>query len=662
MSNDLFARLEKDHGLPGGLLDAVWATESSRGKRMVSPAGARGHFQFMPATAKQYGLADPDNLEQSAAAAARMFADLSRKYSGDLPKVLAGYNWGMGNVDRKGLDKAPAETRNYIEKVSTGMKPSATPAASAGRDFSAELFGSAPVASVAAAPTAPAGRDYSAELFGGDSASPVSTSAMENLPAAIGMGAHKLYRAATQPLGLYSPEELAEANRLDQPLEAAPGGTTGKVIGQVAPAVAASFIPGGQSLAGSAVLGGVFGGLGTEGGLAERIPGAILGAAGGAAGKVAGDLIGKGAGAVQNYLTQRNAQAAAANAGKDAAAAAAQKAGYVMPPSDVNPSLLNKILGGMSGKIKTAQEASTKNQKVTNELAATGLGLPKDTVLNKQVLDGVRKQAGQAYDDVAKTGTVVPGPQYAKDLDKITAPYVVAAQSFPNAKTPAVLAEIEALHTTQFNAASAVAKIRTLREAADSAYGSGDKAAGKALRDGAKALEDALEDHVSKLGKPDLLSKFKEARTRIAKTYSVQAGLNDTTGDVAANALARQLQKGKPLTGDLETIARAGQAFPKATQALKEPTGAVSPLDFAVSATTGFSTGNPLSALMLAARPAVRSIILSKPYQNALAAPPSYGTNPLAELLLQGAQRPMLPNLLAATGATQAPEVNRRGR
>ena len=58
----LFASLEQQHGLPAGLLDAVWATESSRGKRMLSPAGAQGHFQFMPATAKQYGLTDANDL------------------------------------------------------------------------------------------------------------------------------------------------------------------------------------------------------------------------------------------------------------------------------------------------------------------------------------------------------------------------------------------------------------------------------------------------------------------------------------------------------------------------------------------------------------------------------------------------------------------------
>lgn len=493
------------------------------------------------------------------------------------------------------------------------------------------------------------------------SVSPASDSFIKNLPAAVGMGAHKMWRAATQPLGVYSQADLDEANRLDKPLENAPGGTTGRVLGTIAPAIASSVIPGANTAVGATLLGAGYGALTTEGGIKDRAIGAGAGAVGGAAGKYAGDLIGKGASAALSKLRAAGTEKQVANAGRDAAAVAAKGAGYVLPPADVNPSAINTLLGGLSGKIKTTQEASARNQGTTNELAKAAVGAPKGAPLSVDALKAVRSQAGQAYDAIATTGTVTPGPQYTAALDRIVGPYQAAAKSFPNSKPPAVLAEIESLRTGQFDAGSAVAKIRTLREAADAAYGSGDKAAGKALKDGAKALEDALEDHAANLGQPDLLKAFKEARQLIAKTYSVQAGLNDTTGDVAANALARQLQRGKPLTGELETIARAAQAFPKATQALKEPTGAVSPLDFAMAGTAGLSTGNPLAALTLAARPSVRSAILSKPYQ-AMVQPPSYAPSRLSELMLGGAQSPALTNALLAIGASQAPEVSRRGR
>lgn len=112
------SELESRWGLPSGMLDKIWSIESNRGQNMVSPAGATGHFQFMPGTAKQYGLSREDtfDFDKSSEGAARYLADLLKKYSGDTDKALAAYNWGMGNVDRQGLANAPLETINYIKK------------------------------------------------------------------------------------------------------------------------------------------------------------------------------------------------------------------------------------------------------------------------------------------------------------------------------------------------------------------------------------------------------------------------------------------------------------------------------------------------------------------------------------------------------------------
>jgi hypothetical protein len=239
--------------------------------------------------------------------------------------------------------------------------------------------------------------------------------------------------------------------------------------------------------------------------------------------------------------------------------------------------------------------------------------------LNRDTLNGIRQQAGQAYDAVASTGMVKPKPTYTAALDKITAPYVKAAQGFPNAKPNPIIAEIEALKSPQFDAASAVAKIKTLRSQADEAYAAGNKDLGKALKDGSKALEDAIDDHLVTIGAPaNTLSAFRDARQLIAKTYSAEKGLNDVTGDVSANALARLLEKGKPLSGNLRTVAEDGQAFPKATQSLKEAPKATSPLDIIAASGASFASGNPLPLTMIGARPMARSLILSKPYQRML--------------------------------------------
>lgn len=116
-----FGRLESAYGLPAGLLDSVWKQESGRGANMLSSKGAMGHFQFMPKTAEQYGLKDPNDLYESANAAARMYSDLLKQNGGDLDRALAGYNWGQGNLQKYGLGKAPAETRGYIDEVKSRM-------------------------------------------------------------------------------------------------------------------------------------------------------------------------------------------------------------------------------------------------------------------------------------------------------------------------------------------------------------------------------------------------------------------------------------------------------------------------------------------------------------------------------------------------------------
>lgn len=313
---------------------------------------------------------------------------------------------------------------------------------------------------------------------------------------------------------------------------------------------------------------------------------------------------------------------------------AARDVGYVVPPSQAKPTLGNRLLEGMSGKITTAQNASARNQQVTNGLAAEALGLPKDTQITADMLNNLRKQAGQAYEAVSSTGTITPDPSYAAALDKITAPAKQAAQGFPNAKPNALIAEIESLKSGQFDASSAVSKIGQLREQADVAYRSGDKGLGKALKDGAAVLEDVIDQHLQKIGAPgDLLNGFRQARQQIAKTYTVENALNATSGTVNAQKLAAQLAKGKPLSGELRQAAEFARQFPKAAQPL-EKMGSLpqlSPLDWAASGAVSAATSNPLMLASVLARPAARTLALSPIVQNRLAQ--QGGGNALSNLL-----------------------------
>lgn len=105
------------------LLNGIKAAEGSS-SNSVSPAGARGVYQFMPGTAKDYGLTDPTDEAASRGAAKRYLRDLIREFGGDQNKAVAAYNWGPGNVqkdiDTYGSDwrnHLPAETSKYLQKV-----------------------------------------------------------------------------------------------------------------------------------------------------------------------------------------------------------------------------------------------------------------------------------------------------------------------------------------------------------------------------------------------------------------------------------------------------------------------------------------------------------------------------------------------------------------
>jgi soluble lytic murein transglycosylase-like protein len=129
----LEARL-REEGVPAELV-AVVLVESAGHTTALSPQGARGLWQFMPATARRYGLRvvsetdDRLDVERSSRAAARHLRDLYEQF-GSWPLALAAYNAGADTV-QKAVRRAgttdfatlsarrllPAETRTYVPSV-----------------------------------------------------------------------------------------------------------------------------------------------------------------------------------------------------------------------------------------------------------------------------------------------------------------------------------------------------------------------------------------------------------------------------------------------------------------------------------------------------------------------------------------------------------------
>ena len=107
----------KKEGVDATLVQAVIARESAAKPCAISPKGAQGLMQLMPATATELGVKNPLDAKENVEAGTRLLKQLLTKYSGDVSLALSAYNAGSGRVDREGGIPPIPETINYVNDI-----------------------------------------------------------------------------------------------------------------------------------------------------------------------------------------------------------------------------------------------------------------------------------------------------------------------------------------------------------------------------------------------------------------------------------------------------------------------------------------------------------------------------------------------------------------
>jgi len=253
----------------------------------------------------------------------------------------------------------------------------------------------------------------------------------------------------------------------------------------------------------------------------------------------------------------------------------AQAEGLVVPASDAVPSSVARgAVEGLAGKPRLNQEASFRNTQTINDIVARELQFAEGTEVSLASLDALRRESGQAYNVLENAGEITPTVLFRRDLSKATSDLNLASKDFPVLAKPdspvaAVIEMAKGLNKPTFQASSAVTAIKVLRDEAGAAFRAGQPKVGNAYRDISKALEDAAEQHLLS-SNPAAVQAFRDARVRIAKSFSVEKAL---TGDgfISASKLAAQRSKRDPLTGGLDLIARFSEQFPQASRVIKTP-------------------------------------------------------------------------------------------
>jgi soluble lytic murein transglycosylase-like protein len=114
----LVAEAARDFQLDEALLHALISTESGYEPKAVSPKGAIGLMQVMPATGRRYGATDLKDPAVNIRAGARYLRDLLAMFDQDMTLALAAYNAGENAVLRHGRTVPPyRETVQYVPRV-----------------------------------------------------------------------------------------------------------------------------------------------------------------------------------------------------------------------------------------------------------------------------------------------------------------------------------------------------------------------------------------------------------------------------------------------------------------------------------------------------------------------------------------------------------------
>lgn len=125
--NQIIQEAAQKHGVDPRLIAAVAARESRFNAAAVSPVGAQGVMQLMPATARYLGVTNAFDARENVTAGTKYLKILLDTFKGDLDLTLAAYNAGPGAVQRFGGVPPFRETINYVRSIRTNYEASVKP-------------------------------------------------------------------------------------------------------------------------------------------------------------------------------------------------------------------------------------------------------------------------------------------------------------------------------------------------------------------------------------------------------------------------------------------------------------------------------------------------------------------------------------------------------
>ena len=541
--DNLYASLEKRYMLPEGALSAVESTESGGNDSAISPKGAKGRFQFMPETAKAYGVDTSDKVS-SAHGAAQYLADLQNQY-GSFKAALAHYNGGTKAAKEVLAGKEPAaeETRNYLKKVNSRInlkdeditwdEPKGSVSVSAPKDEDI----------IWDKPTEDLSKKSGLELFNkglkasgqttmtgiGQVLDPLTQQLEQSFPAVSKFG-QKLGMPSAKEAAAGREAEILAQREANKPLLETPAGLAGNITGELGQAV---LLPGGTI--GKAALAGA--GMGAvQPTLPEenRAFNIASGAGLGAAGQGIVNVLGRVAQPITNQLGEigENAVKTLRDAGIPLDAAQA-----------TGSALLGRVKAALSDNMFTAgaqHEFSGVQKQAFNKAIAKTMGEDADKI-TPAVISNAKENIGKIYDDVASKVNIHADDKFLNNLSAIDdeaknilndQQYSIIDKNIKNILNKA---------STEGNKLNA-SQYQNIKKTLDRLSGSSDTDVAGYARDLRDVLNKGLSDSAEATGNKELVSSLKDANKRWGNMRKIEdVAIKNEYGDVSPSLLYNSL-------------------------------------------------------------------------------------------------------------------------
>ncbi|MCA1859318.1 lytic transglycosylase domain-containing protein [Janthinobacterium sp. HSC-3S05] len=559
------AKLEQDRGLPAGVLRALVGAESSGDSTAISPVGAQGLTQFMPATAKQYNV-DVKNPWDSLRGTADYLYDLNKKYDGNIKAALSAYNGGGHNaqyfVDGTVPDSSKVSQKNheinkgYVGQITSRMGGPLQPAPAQAPQVPQMMPIGALEAQVTdmvqqGMPTSyiltqiekagygdtvkmAKGKGYKPEdivtRIGGKTLAPVAAamqdvagrSGLSNAATGAGYAWDDLKAGASQIGSRLSGNDkalaqeqvqqaVAERDPTRRAVMVTTGGMVGNVGAKVAPSVVAAALTGGGSLVAQAGIQGAIGAASGaftpttgEGQFGSNIAmGAGAGALGGAIGAAATRLPSILVKSAQSAM--RGGEAADVVAAR---MAAREAAGIQSSAADLSPRLsatADKISDSVMGSKWLGADMRAAREPEIARAITSRIGNEADE-LSAAVVKKAQQNVSQLYDDALDGVRVDLDPNFAATMDRIVADHASSTLPSLTSSLPTKVAnDLKALASQGSVSARQLQSIRS-KIGAEMSFGN-DPAAKASLGQ----IRDAINETIEAKLPVENLAKFTKA-------------------------------------------------------------------------------------------------------------------------------------------------------